>query len=364
MVRNTTLSQADAYGNAQLPLIFPHTPRPGGYTRHMGQLTSIEICAGAGGQALGLEQAGFFHQALVEVDADACATLRCNRPNWNVLREDVKHFSAKECLGIDLLAGGVPCPPFSVAGKQLGSEDERDLFPEVLRLVRECAPKAVMVENVKGVFAPKFDGYRTRILAALEEMGYVCDWQLVHASDYGVSQLRPRSILVALKPEYARHFSWPEPLDSQPPTVGQLLFEKMAERGWIHAAEWAAKADSIAPTLVGGSKKHGGPDLGPTRARKAWAELGVNGGSIANEAPDPDFVGMPRLTVQMAAMVQGFPEDWLFTGGKTAAYRQVGNAFPPPVALAVGSQIRRSLERGEQERASGVEEERISPIVA
>ena len=103
------------------------------------------------------------------------------------------------------------------------------------------------------------------------------------------------------------------------------------------------RASEIAPTLVGGSKKHGGPDLGPTRAKKAWATLGVDGMGIADDAPTPEFFGMPRLTVRMAARIQGFPDDWQFAGGKTAAYRQIGNAFPPPVAHAVATQVRRCL---------------------
>lgn len=115
----------------------------------MKKLTSIEICAGAGGQALGLEAAGFDHLALVEIDKDACQTLRSNRPNWNVVEGDLRNFSAKQFKNVDLLAGGVPCPPFSKAGKQLGKEDERDMFPEAVRLVRECRPKAVMLENVR-----------------------------------------------------------------------------------------------------------------------------------------------------------------------------------------------------------------------
>lgn len=126
-------------------------------------LRSIEICAGAGGQALGIEQAGFKHIALVEIDPFACATLRLNRPQWNVIEGDVKTFSAALYDNLDLLAGGVPCPPFSIAGKQLGHEDDRDLFPEMLRLARECKPKAVMIENVKGMFFPRFDEYRTRV---------------------------------------------------------------------------------------------------------------------------------------------------------------------------------------------------------
>ena len=308
-------------------------------------LKSIEICAGAGGQALGLEQAGFDHTALVEIEKPACETLRANRPEWNVIEGDVHEFSAAPFKGtIDLLAGGVPCPPFSVAGKQLGSDDERDLFPEALRLVRECSPRAVMIENVRGIFYPKFSEYREMILGELNKMGYKTWWQLVQASDYGVSQLRPRAILVGIKEPWASHFVWPQPNRESAPTVGELLHDEMAANGWGGADAWAENADKIAPTLVGGSKKHGGADLGPTRAKKAWAEVGVDGRGIVDQPPTEDFDGeMPRLTVKMAALVQGFPKDWDFSGRKTAAYRQVGNAFPPPVAKAVGTAIKEAL---------------------
>lgn len=305
--------------------------------------SSIEICAGAGGQALGLEQAGFQHLALVEIDSDACKTLRRNRPKWNVVEGDVHSFSAKTYDNVDLLAGGVPCPPFSIAGKQLGANDERDLFPEALRLARECCPKAVMLENVRGIFSPKFDSYREGIVSALESMGFRVWWDVVNSSDYGVSQLRPRAILVAIKEPWAQGFVWPVSDGAEPPTVGELLKEEMASGGWLGADEWAKGASKIAPTLVGGSKKHGGPDLGPTRAKAAWKTLGVNGGSIAEFPPSKDFVGHPRLTVSMAGLVQGFPKEWVFTGKKTAAYRQVGNAFPPPVAKAFGKAILEAL---------------------
>lgn len=308
-------------------------------------LKSIEICAGAGGQALGLEQAGFQHVALVEIEPAACATLRMNRPRWNVLEEDVHKFSASEYKGeIDLFAGGVPCPPFSVAGMQLGQEDERDLFPEALRLVAECEPRAVMLENVRGIFYPKFDAYRASIVSQLNDMGYETWWELVQARDYGVSQLRPRAILVGIKQPWASSFQWPQPCPDEALSIGELLHDSMAANGWKEADSWASNADGIAPTLVGGSKKHGGADLGPSRARAAWAQLGVDGRSLAEEAPLPDYVGMPKLTVGMAALVQGFPSDWNFSGRKTAAYRQVGNAFPPPVAKAVGVAIKEALD--------------------
>ena len=303
------------------------------------QLTSIEICAGAGGQALGLEQAGFDHLSLVEIEKVACQTLRVNRPDWHVTEGDVQHYSAEKWRGIDLLAGGVPCPPFSKAGKQLGSEDERDLFPQAIRLVSECDPQAVMLENVRGLLDPVFHAYRARIVADLEKLGYSAQWRLLHASDFGVPQLRPRAILVALKTDAARHFEWPQALTTPAPTVSAALLDLMVTNGWSGASRWSDQASQIAPTLVGGSKKHGGPDLGPTRAKKAWAVLGVDGMGIADDSPAKNFVGLPRLTVRMAARIQGFPDHWQFSGKKTAAYRQIGNAFPPPVARAVGAQI-------------------------
>lgn len=336
------------------------TSRPLPSSPRQQTLTSLEICSGAGGQALGLEKAGFGHAAVVEIDPWAAATLRANRPEWTVVGPpegsrkladgqdgDVRVFDAKPYRGqIDLFAGGVPCPPFSKAGKQLGHEDERDLFPEALRLVAECNPRAVLLENVRGIMDPKFADYRAWVIAELAAMGYAASWEILQASSFGVSQLRPRALLVALDQDAAPHFEWPTPRKTPPRTVGQLLGGLMAERGWEGAGEWTAQADRIAPTLVGGSRKHGGPDLGPTRAKQAWAGLGVDGMGLANHAPDPGFAGMPKLTVPMAALVQGFPKTWRFSGPKTHAYRQVGNAFPPPVATAVGKQIAAALRAG------------------
>ncbi|MCE2469175.1 MAG: DNA cytosine methyltransferase [Dehalococcoidia bacterium] len=306
-------------------------------------LTSVELCAGAGGQALGLERAGFQHAALVEIEAAACETLRRNRPLWNVLQEDLRSFDGRPYSGIDLLAGGIPCPPFSIAGKQLGREDERNLFPSVLRLVGEIRPEAVMVENVRGLLERRFDGYRAEISTALSYLGYEADWRLLHASDFGLPQLRPRVLLVALRKSIAGEFKWPEPSEVSPPTVGEVLFDLIASRGWPGAAAWRETAAAIAPTIVGGSHKHGGPDLGPVRARRAWAKLGVDGIGLADEAPGPHQVGAPRLTLRMAARLQGFPDDWQFAGSKTTAYRQAANAFPPQVAGAVGKQIALAL---------------------
>jgi DNA (cytosine-5)-methyltransferase 1 len=262
-----------------------------------------------------------------------------NRPKWNVLEQDLRDFSALDYRGIDLLAGGVPCPPFSKAGKQLGNDDERDLFPEALRAVEECRPKAVMLENVRGLLDAVFDEYRANLIRTFRKLGYHAEWKLLVASDFGVPQLRPRVVFVAIDSSLVEHFHWPHPSMHLAETAGESLYDLMAEQGWLGAKLWRDRACDVAPTLVGGSKKHGGPDLGPTRAKRAWATLGVDGHGIALEAPSRDFVGMPRLTVRMAARLQGFPDSWHFAGKKTAAYRQVGNAFPPPVACAVGRQI-------------------------
>lgn len=324
----------------------------------MSELTSVEICAGAGGQALGLAMAGFKHRALVELEEGYCETLRANRPDWNVICCDVHDFNGVTYKGIDLLAGGVPCPPFSVAGKQLGKDDERDLFPEAIRLLREISPRAVMLENVRGFLDPRFDEYRESILGEIRSIGYKTQIKLLQASDFGVAQLRPRVVIVGIRNDEPGVFSFPEPYEGRAPTVGEAIGDLMAANGWEGAEAWATNANKIAPTLVGGSKKHGGPDLGPVRARRAWSELGVDGRGVANEAPGPGFEGMPRLTSQMMARIQGFPDEWTFGRWKTAACRMIGNAFPPPVAKAVGEKIKECLNYGSVDNKCP---ERLSP---
>lgn len=309
-------------------------------------LTCVEICAGAGGQALGLAMAGFSHVALVEYEADYCKVLKENRPEWNVICADVHDFDGHPYQGVDLLAGGVPCPPFSVAGKQLGKDDDRDLFPEAIRLTDEIRPRAVMLENVRGFLDSEFDDYRNDIFQSLKKLGYATHIKLLNASDFGVPQLRPRVVIIGIRIDQKKAFAYPKAMPDSAKTVGETLYDLMAENHWNGAKKWAQKAAKIAPTLVGGSKKHGGPDLGPVRARNAWAELGVDGRGVADQAPPADFNGMPKLTSRMMARIQGFPDTWTFGKKKTTACRMIGNAFPPPVAMAVGQEIRRCLEDG------------------
>lgn len=309
--------------------------------------TCVEICAGAGGQALGLAMAGFVHVALVEYEEEYCEILKNNRPEWPVICCDVHDFDGRPYNGVDLLAGGVPCPPFSVAGKQLGKDDERDLFPEAIRLIEEINPRAVLLENVRGFLDSSFDEYRAHIKQSIEKLGYDVEICLVNASDYGVPQLRPRVVIVGVSRDIGMRFECPPGDPSKTKTVGETLEKMMAANGWPKAKEWAKGANKIAPTIVGGSKKHGGPDLGPTRAKRAWAELGVDGMGVANEPPKEDFQGMPKLTSQMIARLQGFPPTWQFGDKKTKACRMIGNAFPPPVARSVGDKIKECLIYGD-----------------
>lgn len=306
-------------------------------------LRTVELCAGAGGQALGFEQAGIDHAALVELDKNACATLRLNRPQWNVVETDINQFDGAAFTGVDIISGGLPCPPFSVAGRQLGHKDERNLFPVMIRLVDQIRPKAVLIENVRGILDAVFDDYRQYIAGELRKFGYQTGWKLMNASDFGVPQLRPRVVFIAVRKKFSEHFSWPEGGRIAPKTVGEVLQDLMRTNGWRGADDWRGRADEIAPTIVGGSLKHGGPDLGPTRARRAWASLGVDGLGIADEAPSRDYQGMPRLTLRMVARLQGFPDHWAFAGRKTQVYRQVGNAFPPPFARALAESLRTCL---------------------
>lgn len=318
----------------------------------------LELCAGGGGQALGLEMAGFHHEAAVEYEPQFCTTLRTNRPQWNVRQDDIRNVRPNDFAGIDLLAAGVPCPPFSIAGKQLGGDDERDMFPTALEFVEVIKPRAVLFENVPGFASARFLEYRKTLIRRLQRLNYEIYCDVLQAANYGVPQLRPRFVLVALRKKDFENFQ-PPPVCNFRPTVGDTLVDLMGASGWPGAEEWASKAQNIAPTVVGGSKKHGGPDLGPTRARAQWKQLHVDGLGVTADPPDESFPihGMPRLTVRMVARIQGFPDSWEFTGKRTIAYRQVGNAFPPPVARAIGTAIHAAFRGDRRANVSSTREQ-------
>uniref|UniRef100_UPI0035E443C2 DNA cytosine methyltransferase n=1 Tax=Actinomadura litoris TaxID=2678616 RepID=UPI0035E443C2 len=320
----------------------------------MARLTSLEICAGGGGQALGLESAGFDPVMLIDNDPDAYATLRSNRPNWDVRQGDLLSFAGNDhpqVLDVDLLAGGPPRLPYSVAGNRKGPEsDRRDLLRAAVWLATEVQPRALMLENVPAlVKEPRFVKTRSFVEEELKNAGYEVRWKILDAQDFGVPQRREHGVIVAMRPDDMNRFEWPEPTGGAI-TVGEALWRSMASRGWGGAAEWRLMANEVAPTIVGGSKDRGGADLGPSRTKRIWARLGVNGGSLADEVPGPEFVldpegegGLPKLTVPQAAVLQAFPDDWTFAGRKTSRYRQIAQAIPPPLAAALGRRIAQAI---------------------
>lgn len=205
----------------------------------------IELCAGGGGASLGLEQAGFDPVMLIERESNACATLRLNRPLWPVIEGDIRATDFDQyALGeIDLLSGGLPCPPYSVAGKQRGGDDERDLFPGMLNIVDKVRPRAVIIENVRGLLAAKFRPIRDSVSNRLDGMGYKVVWNELNAANFGVPQRRKRAFMVALASP-AKAFQWPTP---SPPCqfVGPCLYDLMSEGGWEGADAWTQLTDNF-----------------------------------------------------------------------------------------------------------------------
>jgi DNA (cytosine-5)-methyltransferase 1 len=328
-------------------------------------LTFVDVCSGAGGLALGLERAGFEPRLLLDEDDDACRTLRTNRPRWNVLQADLLDFDPSEhpeSYDVDLLSAGLPRVRSNATVGRADSRVEERLLEATVYLVHAIRPRAVLIENVPGLaHADEYRPFRDFAHAELTHLGYEFSWFVVNAVDFGVPQNRKQGVLVAVEQNRSEPFRPPEPTVREPRTVGDALATSMASRGWPDAARWAAQADQPAPTLVGGSKNRGGADLGPTGAKRKWATMGVDAHTVGNEVPSPDFAwdpalgrdGMVKITVQQAALLQSFPESWEIAGLKTARYRQVGHATPPPVGEALGLAVAEALDGARAVTAAG-----------
>ncbi|MFS8201806.1 DNA cytosine methyltransferase [Streptomyces sp. CWNU-52B] len=321
----------------------------------MSGLTFLDVCSGAGGLALGLEQAGFEPTLLLDEDADACRTLRANRPRWNVLQEDLLDLDPSEhpeCYDVDLLSAGLPRVKSSATVARAESGREERLLEAAVYLAHAVGPRALLIENVPGLADPeKFHAFHQFARAELEHLGYEFSWFVFNAADFGVPQDRRQGVLVALKKQWFPAFQPPPPTVTRHVSAGEALAPSMRSRGWRDADRWVARAATVAPTLVGGSKNRGGADLGPSGTKRKWEKLGVNAHSLGDQIPGPDFVWAPelgkdhmvKLTVDQAALLQSFPEDWEITGRKTARYRQIGHASPPPMGKALGSAIAHAL---------------------
>ncbi|WP_424568032.1 DNA cytosine methyltransferase [Streptomyces sp. CH-036] len=316
----------------------------------MSKLRFVDVCAGAGGLALGFEKAGFEPVLLLDKKRIACETLRMNRPTWNVLEADLLDFDPAEhrqTYDVDLLSAGLPRVKSSATVARIETEEEQRLLEASVLLAHAIQPRALVIENVPGlVDSPKFESIRDFIRKELEHLGYRFRWFVLNAADFGVPQDRKQGILVALKDEYFDAFEPPAPTVTKHLSVGPALRRSVGARGWPGADAWAAQAISVAPTLVGGSDNRGGADLGPTGSKKAWARMRVNGGTVADKVPGPndDVSGLIKLTDAQAAILQAFPQEWQFAGKKTARYRQIGHASPPPVGTALGRAVATALK--------------------
>lgn len=321
----------------------------------------IELFAGTGGLALGLEQAGFKGLAYVEINGDACETLRMNRPEWNAIDGDVHEIDFRQYDGqVDLVSGGFPCQAFSMAGKRLGFGDIRGtLFAEVIRCANETHPKMLLMENVKGLLS--HDGGRTfeTIRHEVEKAGYSLQWKVLNASYHGVGQARERIVMIGIRDDLTDRisFEYPKPdtrqttlrdaLDGVPDSPGVSYSEKKAKVLDLvpPGGCWIDLPQDIAREYMKSSYDSPGGKRGMAR-RLSWDRpcltLTTSPSQKQTERCHPDETR--PLTVREYARVQSFPDDWEFAGGIGSQYRQIGNAVPVEMARRIGVQIIKALD--------------------
>ena len=315
-------------------------------------LSCLSLFSGGGGLDLGFERAGFEHLALFEL-LDVCGeTLRANRPGWDVRsgleQGDVTAVDFTSFRGVDVVHGGPPCQPFSVAGKQAGADDPRNMWGEFVRCILRTRPRAFVAENVVGLLDRKFESFVQATIVGPLEGAYVVFKFKLAAHDFGVPQARRRVFFVGFRAARdAARFSVPEPTHGDVDTLfGPLLPRNTARRSLGLAA---ANHDVVAPTLRSGftgPRKTTGV-LNSKASLKVWHDLGIwpNGvqptraQAVAYTAENGHF----RMSIDDCALLQGFPEDWRFSGAVYQALGQIGNSVCPPVGYAVARQVARAL---------------------
>ncbi|MER8573363.1 DNA (cytosine-5-)-methyltransferase [Mesorhizobium sp. M1409] len=319
------------------------------------RLTSLEICAGAGGQALGLHAAGFDALALYERNPAAAETLMANCWFGPVHCADVTQVDFRHHRGnVDLVAGGVPCQPHSSMGKRKGREDERDLFMEAVRLVDEVQPRAFFFENVKGFGFQANADYRADLYKKFADLGYQSQIFSINGSDCGLAQLRPRIAFVGFRDVPIQRFQMPPKFPEWNRTVGEVLLDLVSANGWPEAEEWARNyANRRGSTIVGGSEQSGRLAFSSNLRKEDWIDMKINPFEIAETAPGPNHKldDLFSLTLEMGARLQGFPDGWQFVGAgaegsdkdRKTKTRQIANALPPIMAHAVGLAIYTAL---------------------
>lgn len=333
--------------------------------------TTIELFAGAGGLALGIEKAGFDTISLIEVDKDAADTLKCNRPKWNVICDDIANISCldlEEYFGVkkgelDLLSGGAPCQSFSYAGKRLGLEDARGtLFYHYAMFLEKLQPKMFLFENVKGLLThDKGRTYQT-ILDIFEKAGYTItksQIKVLNAWDYGVAQKRERLITIGIRNDLADKikFDFPTP-HKYKPVLRDILLDCPKSEGTPYS-EYKKKIFELVPP--GGYWRDIPEDIAKEYMKSCWYMEGGRTGILRRlslDEPSLAVLTSPSqkqtdrchplearpFTVRENARCQSFPDDWQFCGSVGQQYKQVGNAVPVNLAYEIGVKIKEGLE--------------------
>lgn len=329
--------------------------------------TCIELFAGAGGLALGIERAGFETLGLVENNKEACQTLRTNRPNWNVLEGDVKEFAEQNLeelfhlkkYDLDLLSGGAPCQAFSYAGKKLGLEDARGtLFYYYAIFLNKLQPKMFLFENVRGLLS--HDGGKTYDIMKniFKEAGYNIVYKVLNAWNYGVAQKRERLITIGIRQDLSETilYEYPEPHEYKP-VLRDVLVDCPKSDG-IGYSEYKKKVFDLVPP--GGYWRDIPEDVAKEYMKSCWFMGGGRTGILRRlslDEPSLTVLTSPSqkqtdrchplesrpFTIRENARCQSFPDDWKFCGSVSDQYKQVGNAVPVNLAFEIAKKIKEAL---------------------
>lgn len=309
----------------------------------------LELFAGAGGLALGLENAGLKHRSLIEIDKDACATLTSNRPYWDVICEDVNKIDYKD-ISVDIITGGFPCQSFSIAGRQLGFKDIRGtLFFELIRAISTIRPKVVLCENVKGLVNHD-QGNTLRIMVkSFNDIGYKVSMRILRAQYLDVPQKRERLFMICVKKDLDIPFLFPkelpyviplkEALKGVPNSIGfkysknkKEVLDLVPQGGY-----WRDLPVDVQKAYMGSSYFSGGGKTGMAR-RLDWNSpsltLTCSPAQKQTERCHPEETR--PLSIREYARIQTFPDTWEFKGSMTSVYKQIGNAVPVNMGFHIG----------------------------
>ncbi len=337
----------------------------------IGQLRTIELFAGAGGLGLGLEEAGFEAIGLIEFDKDASDTLKHNRPNWNVIHDDIANISQLDLEqyfqikkgDLELLSGGAPCQAFSYAGKRLGLEDARGtLFYHYAVFLKKLQPKMFLFENVRGLLTHDHGKTYETMLNIFKEEGYTIQKQVLNAWNYGVAQKRERLITIGIRNDLVDtlHFEFPKPHDYKP-VLRDILLDCPRSEGTKYSTHKQAIFELVP---AGGYWRDIPEDIAKEYMKSCWFMGGGRTGILRRlslDEPSLTVLTSPSqkqtdrchplearpFTVRENARCQSFPDNWKFCGSIGHQYKQVGNAVPVALAKEIGLELKKSIENAQ-----------------